>query len=432
MKNELMRIYCLLLLLLATVAIAARAELTIEITTEGGKQIPIAIVPFSDESAMPQGISKLVAADLLRTGLFKLVDTSGVNPLPREPSDINYGDWKAKGVDNVAIGSVATQADGRFDIRFRLLDSVKETQLVALSYTIQPGQSRATAHKIADVIYQTLTGDRGIFSTKIAYVLKGQRYQLKVADADGFNEQTVLTSSEPVMSPVWSPDGTRLAYVSFEPKKPVVVVHTLATGARKIVANFKGSNSAPAWSPDGKKLAVTLTKDAGSQLYLIDAEGDPSASGRSAKRLASSSGIDTEPTFSPDGKWIAFTSDRGGSPQIYKIPVDGGEPQRLTFNGTYNVSPRYAVDGKKLAYVQRNGGLFRVVIQDLDSGQVQVLTDTALDESPSFAPNGKTIIYATQIKGRGVLATVSSDGRIKQRFSTQAGEVREPAWGPLQ
>jgi len=414
-----------IVLLLAPLS-AARAQLAIETIGAGSTQLPIAIVPFRAEGGLPQQLTPVISADLTRTGLFRAIDAGGLNPPPHEPQDVNYPTWRARGADAVVIGTVAPLPDGRYDVRFRLMDVAKQAQLAGFAYTASREQLRLTAHKIADVIYERLTGDKGVFSTRITYVVKrGNRYLLQVADADGQGAQTVLQSNEPIISPSWSPDGTRIAYVSFEQKKPVVYVQSLTTGARRAVANFWGSNSAPAWSPDGKRLAVVLTKDGGSQIYLIGADGGEPV------RLTRSTAIDTEPNFSPDGQLILFTSDRGGSPQIYGTSVAGGEARRLTFEGSYNVSPRFNPDGKSFTFIQRNGGRFNVAVQDLTSRQVQVLTDGSLDESPTFAPNGRMILYATEVRGRGILAAVSSDGRVKQRLTVDAGDVREPAWGPL-
>ena len=404
----------------------AQAALTIEITGGAATQLPIVIVPFAGETNQQQILSEVIGADLQRSGQFRLVSAAGVTPQPSEPAEVRYPLWRGRGADAMAIGGVTRLADGRLEVHFRLLDVAKQTQLAGFSYTVSPDQLRNTAHKIADVIYEKLTGDVGVFSTRIAYVVKqGRQFELQVADADGYAAQTIVNSNEPLISPAWSADGTRLAYVSFEKKKPVVYVQSLVNGNRQIVANFKGSNSAPAWSPDGRKLAVVLTRDGNSQLYLINSDGSGVA------RWTYSSGIDTEPDWSPDGKWVIFTSDRGGSPQIYRMPANGGDAKRLTFEGSYNVSPHFSPDGKSFTFVQRSGGRFNVAVQDIDTNQVQVLTDSAQDESPSFAPNGKMILYATQIGGRGILAAVSSDGRTKQRLSVQSGDVREPAWGPL-
>jgi len=415
----------LALLLSLALLSPAKAALTIEIVGGGERQIPVAIAPLAGEERLPHRISQVVGADLARSGLFRLIDPGGVVPMPVEPGDVRYGDWTSRGAEALVIGAVIAQPNGNFEVRFRLMDTVKRTQLAGFSYTIVPPQTRLTAHRIADTIFEKLTGDPGVFSTRIAYVIRqGSRYELQVADSDGFGPQTVLGSREPIISPAWSPDGARLAYVSFEDRKPIVYTQTLATSARRAIANFRGSNSAPAWSPDGRTLAVVLTRDGNSQIYSIGADGGQ------ISRLTSSTAIDTEPNYSPDGRWIAFTSDRGGSPQVYRMPASGGQAERVTFEGTYNVSPRYSPDGKSLVYVQRSGGRFNLMVQELGTRQVLPITEGGTDESPSFAPNGRMILYASVVKGRGILAAVSSDGRIKQRVTIDAGDVREPAWGP--
>jgi TolB protein len=407
-------------------AFSASAQLTIDITTSGGRQIPIAVMPLAGENTQAQSVSEVVGADLARTGLFKMVNTGGVTPLPTEPSQVNFPDWTGRSAEALVIGKVEPAGDGRVEVRYRLFDVAKQSQLASYTYLVTPQQLRATAHRIADTIYEKLTGDKGAFSTKIAYVVKrGGRYELHVADADGFNAQSVFASNEPIMSPAWSPDGSRLAYVSFDQKKPVVMVQNLAQGATKAVAAFRGNNSAPAWSPDGRWLAVALTKDGLTQIYRIPATGGE------AQRLTESGGIDTQPAFSPDGQWIAFTSDRGGSPQIYRMPASGGPAQRITFEGTYNVGPRFSPDGRNIVFVQRDGGRFRIASQELSTGQVQVLTDGTLDDSPSYAPNGKMVLYEAQAGGRGQLAAVSGDGRVRQRLTSSAGDVQDPAWGPM-
>ncbi len=407
---------------------AARGALTIEIVGSGATQLPIAVVSFRAEESLAQRISPVVAADLARSGLFRLIDAGGLNPVPHEPAQLNYEQWRTRGADAVVIGSVSRLPDGRYDVRFRLMDAVKQVQLAGYVYFARTDNLRLVAHKIADLIYEKLTGETGVFATRITYVVKrSSGFELQVADADGYNAQTVLASKEPIISPAWAPGGLRLAYVSFEQKKPIVYVQSLTTGKRQAVARHWGSNSAPAWSPDGKRLAVVLTKDGGSQIYLINA-----ADGSGVKRLTYTSAIDTEPNFSPDGRHLLFTSDRSGGPQIYRMPVAGGRAERLTFEGTYNVTPRHSPDGKSFTFIKRSGTRFNVAVQDFATRQVQVLTDGDLDESPTFAPNGKLIVYATGVRGRGVLSAVSSDGRIKQRLTADAGDVREPAWGPLQ
>ncbi|HWU84651.1 MAG TPA: Tol-Pal system beta propeller repeat protein TolB [Rhodocyclaceae bacterium] len=408
----------------ALLAGAAHAQLSVEIVGAGANRLPIAVADFPGERIVSQALTSVIRSDLDRSGLFRIVDAGG-NALA-ENAPVAWGDWKSRGADALAVGQVIPTADGRFETRFRLHDVQKQVQLGSGALLHSSSQLRSTAHRIADFIYEKLTGERGVFSTRIAYVVKGPgRYELQIADADGGNAQTAFASTEPIISPTWAPDGNRIAYVSFQTKKPIVYVHDLAAGRRHVAANFKGSNSAPAWSPDGKRLAVVLTKDGGSQLYLVNADGS------GVTRLASSAGIDTEPSFSPDGQYIYFTSDRGGSPQIYRIPASGGDAQRVTFDGNYNTSPHIAPDGKSMAFVMRNSGRFQLAVMDLASKQTQILTDSSKDESPSFAPNGRMILYATEIGGRGVLAAVSSDGRVKLKLPSTAGDVREPAWGPF-
>jgi len=414
----------ILLVLSLLAATLAHAQLSIEITGAGANRIPVAIANFAGDPAAAQVVTATVRADLERSGLFKLVDPASATL--DENAQINYGDWKGRGADALATGSLARGADGRMEARFRLYDTQKQVALGGAVFVTGNDQLRAAGHRIADYIYEKLTGEKGVFSTRIAYVVKsGAQFRLQIADADGQGAATALTSNEPIISPVWSPDGGKLAYVSFEKKKPVIYVHSLASGQRQVVANFKGSNSAPTWSPDGRRLAIVLSKDGNSQIYSVSADGS------GVQRLTQSAGIDTEPRYSPDGGSIYFTSDRGGSPQIYRMGAGGGDAQRVSFEGSYNVSPRPSPDGKSLAFISRRDGRFQLAVMDLASRQVQILSDSHKDESPSFAPNSRMILMATEIGGRGVLSAVSSDGRIKQRLSIAAGDVREPAWGPF-
>lgn len=416
-----------LIVFLGLMSVCAHAQLNIEIFGGGASRIPIAIVPFAEENKLQQSITPVIGADLQRTGLFKLVDPAGLSP--HAPVEVVYSDWMNRGVNALVIGRIVSLPGNQVEIQFRLMDVAKKSQLTGLAITVPVTQLRAAAHRIADVIYEALTGDVGVFSTRIAYVIKrGNKYALQVADADGYNAQSIIEYTEPIISPAWSPDGNQLAYVSFENKKPIVYVQTLSTRERRAVASFKGSNSAPAWSPDGKKLAVVLTGQGGSQIFLINADGS------GLQRLSKSSGIDTEPNFSPDGRFIIFTSDRGGSPQIYRMPITSTESsnaERLTFEGSYNVSPDFSQDGKSFTFIHRNNSQFNVAVQEIGSRQMQILTNSKFDESPSFAPNGKMILYATEVNGHGILSAVSRDGQTRQHLSVQTGDIREPAWGPL-
>jgi TolB protein len=405
----------------------ARAQLTIEIIGGGANQIPVAVLPFAGESVLPQSITEIVEQDLTRSGRFRTLFVGGISPVPSDMKDVNFADWKSRLADALIIGQAGRLPDGRFEVRFRLLDVQKQVQLGGFAYTLATSQVRLTAHKIADFIYEKLTGERGVFSTRIAYVVKqGARFELRVADADGQNAQSILSSHEPIMSPAWSPDGTRMAYVSFQNKKPILFVQSLSASKQPApVAAYRGSNSAPGWSPDGKTLAAVLTRDGTSQIYLMNPDGG------NLRKITSSSAIDTEPFFTPDGQSIYFTSDRGGSPQIYRMAASGGEPVRITFDGDYNVSPRVSQDGKTLAYISRVNGRFQLMAMDLENRQTQALTDGPRDESPTFAPNGRIILFASDVDNRGVLYAVSSDGRFKQRLGIQAADIREPSWGPF-
>nr|WP_233556286.1 Tol-Pal system beta propeller repeat protein TolB [Noviherbaspirillum sedimenti] len=404
-------------------AATAHAQLRVEISGVGANQIPIAIAAFADEGVAPQQVSAIIKADLARSGYFKIIDT-GV--AISETTPVKFGDWKSRGANALVVGSVQRLADGRFDVRYKLLDTLAASQLSGLAMAVQPQFTRLAAHKIADDIYEKLLGVRGAFATRVAYVTRaGNEYRLEVADADGESVHVALRSNEPIISPAWSPDGTKVAYVSFEKKKPVVYVQDLVSRERTVVANFKGSNSAPSWSPDGRRLAIALAREGLTQVYVVNADGS------GLRRLTSTNGIDTEPQFSADGQSIYFTSDRSGGPQIYRMPADGGEARRVTFQGSYNISPRIAPDGKTLAYISRREGRFQLYAQDLGNGQELRLSDTSRDESPSFSPNGKYIMYATETGRRGSLEVVSVDGRTKYRLSTQAGDIREPSWGPF-
>ncbi len=400
----------------------ADAQLRVEIAGVGADQIPIAIAHFASEGAGEQSVHAIVRADLERSGVFKLVDA---NDMLSEKSAIDVAAWKARGADALAAGSVTRMANGRIDVRYKLTDTVRGGELSALGLTVLDQFSRLAAHRVADDIFEKMTGVRGAFATRIAYVARsGSEYRLEIADSDGENAFVALRSTEPIISPAWSPDGSKLAYVSFESKKPVIYVQELATRKRVAAANFKGSNSAPAWSPDGRKLAIALSRDGSTQIYLINADGSE------LKRLTQSSYIDTEPCFAPDGQSIYFTSDRNGEPQIFRMNVDGSGVRRVTFNGAYNISPSISPDGKMLAYVSRRDRRFQVYVLDLASNQETRLSDSAHDESPSFAPNGRYIMYA-EAGGRGSLAVVATDGSARYNLSARASNVREPAWGPF-
>lgn len=403
-------------------ASAAWAEFRVEISGVGATQVPVAIARFRDEDRAGQAISAIVRADLERSGRFRLLDATDALDETAQPA---LNAWRGRGADALVAGSVRRLADGRHDVRYKLWDAVKAQDLGGQSLLATAGDLRLAAHRVADAVYERLTGEKGVFATRIAYVTRaGKRHTLRIADADGEGGQVALSSAEPIISPAWSPDGRELAYVSFEMQKAVVWVQDVGSGQRRVLANFRGSNSAPAWSPDGRQLAVTLSRDGVAQLYLVNRDGGE------PRRLTHSGAIDTEAVFTPDGRSLFFVSDRGGGPQIYRMSVAGGSAERVSFSGAYNISPAISPDGRTLAYIARLGnGAMRLHTMDLASGNIQALTDTNHDESPSFAPNGKLIIYASRAQGRDVLMTSTLDGRIKSRLLSTGQDVLEPVWG---
>ena len=421
---------------LLLLAASAEARLTIEITQGVEGAMPIAVVPFGTSNGNIE-VADIIAADLARSGRFAPLAAATLPGLPHEGRDIDFPAWRAAGVENMVVGRLQQGGDGKLLVQFQLFDVLRGVQLTGYSIPTSAERLRRVAHQISDIVYQKLTGQRGAFNTHVAYVTVEQtgaqerRFSLAVADADGFDEQVILTSRQPLMSPAWSVDGRRLAYVSFEEGRSVVYVQDITSGKREAVARFKGLNSAPAWAPDGRHLALTLSRDGNPEVYILDLNS------RTLTRVTHSHGIDTEPAFAPDGKSLVFTSDRGGKPQIYRVGLDnyrpqGGRPKRLTFEGDYNARASFSPeDGSQLTMVSGDNNRFRIAVMELGSGAVRVLTDSRFDESPSFAPNGSMIIFATERNNRGVLEAVSVDGRAHQRLGSSQGDVREPAWSPF-
>lgn len=409
-----------------------QAALTIEITQGMEGAVPIAVVPFGtagNRYSPPEDVAQIIASDLARSGRFAPIAERNLIARPVETSDVRFQDWRTLGAENLVIGKVETVGADQYRIQFRLFDVFRGRQITGYSFPATADRLRYVAHHISDLIYEKLTGEPGAFATRIAYVISKSRdgkkqYQLQLADSDGYNPKTLLTSAQPLMSPTWSPDGRRLAYVSFEKRRAAVFIQEIVTGKRQELTAFAGINGAPAWSPDGRSMAVTLSRDGNPEIYSMR------LSDKTLKRLTFGAAIDTEPVWAPDGKTIVFTSDRGGSPQLYRMPAQGGRAQRVTFEGNYNASADFSPDGKTLAMVHGEGGRYRIATLDLESGLLRVLSDGQLDESPSFAPNGSMIIFATEKGHRGVLAAVSSDGRFHQRLTLAEGNVREPVWSP--
>lgn len=427
----------ILLIPLMLLAVTAEARLTIEISEGVEGAMPIAVVPFGGVGVgrdYPE-VADIVATDLARSGRFAPLAAEKLPAQPHNGKSINFAIWRAAGVENIVVGHVQHEAGGKLLVEFQLFDAVRGVQMTGYSIPATPSRLRRVAHQISDIIYEKLTGQRGAFNTHVAYVTvekddQGERsFRLAVADADGFNEQVILTSKQPLMSPAWSAGGNRLAYVSFEEGRSVVYVQDIASGQREAVARFKGLNSAPSWAPDGRRLAMTLSRDGNPEIYILDLQS------KALTRITKSISIDTEPAWAPDARSLVFTSDRGGKPQIYRVALNNyrpqGRPQRLTFEGLYNARASFSPDGSKLVMINGDGNQFRIAVLELKSGTVRVLTDSQFDESPSFAPNGSMIIFATERNFRGVLEAVSVDGRAHQRLGTSQGDVREPAWSPF-
>jgi len=432
MKN-ILRSLVILLMSLPT----AQAALEITITRGADGAVPIALVPFRQYGQAAPGInpaaqvSAIISADLQRSGRFSPIEENKLVARPADLQSVNYKLWRIAGIDHLVIGKVNILQPNQFEVSFRLLDVFKGNQVLGYQFSATKNTLRSVSHHISDLIYEKITGQKGAFDTKIAYITAQRKqgmqpsYKLQVADTDGYNPQTVLSSSQPIMSPSWSPDGSQLAYVSFEKRKPEIYVQNLYSQQRQKVSAFKGINGAPVWSPDGKKLALTLSKGGNPDIYIMD------LASRKLTQLTRHWGIDTEPAWTPDGSELVFTSSRSGKPQIYRISARGGKPKRVSFEGNYNASPEVSSDGRSLVFVRGEGNVFKVAIMDMQTGFVQILTDGPLDESPSFAPNGSMILYASTDKNRGVLAAVSSDGRFKQKLVLSEGDVREPTWGPF-
>ncbi len=425
------KIFNSLLLLILLIPAAGNAVMEIEITHAGQSALPVAIVPFGwkGESDVPEDVAAVISSDLKRSGRFNPLERQDLVAQPVSGAQVKYGNWRLSGVDYLLIGQVTQVQNKTFQVQFQLLDVVRQKHITGYNLTVQNGRLRQAAHEISDIVYEKILLEKGAFNTQIAYISaegdpKNRTYRLQVADSDGNAPVAVLTSKRPLMSPAWAPDARRIAYVSFENKKrSAIYIQDTRDGSRKKLISRSGINGAPAWSPDGKKLATVLSHTGNPEIFIIDVD-----SGQVAQ-VTKNGSIDTEPAW-VDNDTLVFTSDRSGSPQLYEVPVTGGRANRITFEGRYNASPSVSNDGNSIALVHGEGGQYRIAIIDRPTGLMSVVTDGSLDESPSFAPNGSMIIYASESNGRGVLGAVSTDGNVKQRISLTEGDVREPSWSP--
>jgi len=420
-----------IILFLTLMSANVNAALTIEVTQGVEGALPIAVVPFDTsrlDAELPTDIAEIVANDLNRSGIFKTMDRQNLPAQPHYSTQVIYPKWRTAGQEYLVVGRIFQKSSGQYEIQFQLLDVLKQKQLVGYSLPVKKRNLRSSAHEISDLIYEKITGTRGAFNTRIAYVRsqkdKARKYILQVADTDGFNAQTILESDQPLMSPSWSPTGQSLAYVSFENNRPEVFVQHLASAKRSKISGFEGINGAPSWSPNGKMLALVLSKDGNPDIYTLN------TTTKRLTRLTRNRAIDTEPVWSNKGRSIIFTSDRSGTPQLYQVTATGGKPKRITFEGSYNAAASISPDGKYITMVHGERGQFKIAQLELETGNLTVLTDGALDESPSFSPNGKMVLYASMRGENGVLFAVSVDGRSKHKLSDQTGDLREPVWGP--
>lgn len=408
------------------------AALELELTQGIDSAIPVAVTPFSgDKSETATEVSQVIRSDLQNSGLLRVIDKDNGDRYSEDATSVHYGFWRKFHIDNVVFGKVVDKGNHKFDILVSLIETVGSKKvLFNKEFTIPSKEARRLAHHISDLIYQELTGERGVFSTRIAYVVlseknKKRQFRLEVADSDGHNPQTLLVSSQPIMSPAWSPDAKQIAYVSFENTKSEIYTVDVANGQRRLITSFPGINGAPSWSPDGSQLLIVLSKSGSPNLYSVNMKT------RHMKVITKGFAINTEPAWAPDGKSVIFTSNRGGGPQIYQYNLATKSISRVTYNGSYNARASFTPDGERIVLLNGEGGLFNIAVQDVQTDKMQLLTRAGQSESPTVSPNGKMVLFATHYGGKGVLSMVSIDGRVRLRLPSRDGNVQEPAWEPF-